>query len=177
MPAQLHGLSGVDQTISEKERRVAGMDDYLLRSYGSAAAAGAAATTFSVYVGYYEKQARGHTIHSPKNCLPGAGWEALASTTATVVTAAGTVEVTKYLLKRKEQRAIVLYWYQGRGRVEANEYRVKWNLLRDAALKRRSDEALVRVVVPVTQSEDKALEVATNVATDLIPALSRALPE
>jgi EpsI family protein len=175
VPKTMLGLDGVDQTISETEQRVAGMDQYLLRNYSRAGAA-ATATTFSIYVGYYEKQARGQTIHSPKNCLPGAGWEALTSTTTMVATANGPVEVTKYLLKRKDERAVVLYWYQGRGRVEANEYRVKWNLLRDAAMRRRSDEALVRIVVPVTKTEDTALQVATRVAGSLIPDVSRALP-
>ena len=59
------------------------------------------------------------------------------------------VRVNQYLLQRGEDQALVLYWYQGRGRVEANEYRVKWDLLRDAALHRRSDEALVRIIVPI----------------------------
>jgi EpsI family protein len=176
VPRDMEGLQGVDQTVSLAEQRVAGMDAYLLRSY-SASTAAAAATTFSVYVGYYEKQMRGHTIHSPKNCLPGSGWEALTSSTAIVSTTVGDIPVTKYLLKRDDERAVVFYWYQGRGRVEANEYRVKWNLLRDAAFRRRSDEALVRVVVPVTQSEADAVKVATRVAANLIPSLASVLPK
>jgi EpsI family protein len=174
VPVEFMQMRGTDQTVSEQEQRVAGMDSYLLRNYAPAATA---AMAFSIYVGYYQKQSRGHTIHSPKNCLPGAGWEALTSTTATVATAQGAVPVTKYLLKRDDDRAVVLYWYQGRGRVEANEYKVKWNLLRDAALRRRSDEALVRVVVPVTGTEEEAVKVATTVAANLIPSVSKALPQ
>jgi EpsI family protein len=182
VPAQMYGFGSINQEVSAQEQRVAGMDNYLLRVYSdpnvkAAAASAATAMAFSIYVGYYEKQMRGHTIHSPKNCLPGAGWEALTSTTAVIKTPQGDIPVTKYLLKREQERAVVFYWYQGRGRVEANEYRVKWNLLRDAALRRRSDEALVRVVVPVTKTEDEAVQVASRVATDLIPALSKALPQ
>jgi hypothetical protein len=69
----------------------------------------------------------------------------------------------------------VLYWYQGRGRGASNEYRVKWDLLRDAALRRRSDEALVRVVVPVRSGEDAAA-LAVRVAETLAPAVAEALP-
>ena len=29
------------------------------------------------FVSYYERQTQGKTIHSPRNCLPGAGWEVL----------------------------------------------------------------------------------------------------
>jgi EpsI family protein len=172
-PLEMLGLRGVDQTVSEQERRVAGMDEYLLRSYAGADSTSAG---FSIYVGYYQHQARGHTIHSPKNCLPGAGWEALTSATAAVPIAGASVQVTKYLLQRNDERAVVLYWYQGRGRVENNEYVVKWDLLRDAALRRRSDEALVRVVVPIATGENEALAVATAVASQLIPAVDEALP-
>ncbi len=128
-------------------------------------------------MGYYDRQTQGRTIHSPKNCLPGAGWEALAAGTARVAVAGGTaVVVNRYLIQRAGQEALVLYWYQGRGRVEANEYRVKWDLLRDASLRRRSEEALVRVVVPVTATDSDAARIAVTVAGSLVPAVAQALP-
>ena len=61
-----------------------------------------------------------------------------------------TYTVNRYVLKNRSAIALAYYWYQGRGRVTANEYVVKWNLLRDAAIHGRTEEALVRVVVPVT---------------------------
>jgi hypothetical protein len=81
------------------------------------------------------------------------------------------------LIHRAGARALVLYWYQGRGRVEANEYRVKANLLRDAAFRGRTEEALVRVVVPVDQSEAAAFALAADVASDLVSSVERALPD
>ncbi len=84
--------------------------------------------------------------------------------------------MNRYLLQRKDERALVFYWYQGRGRVQANEYVVKWDLLRDSALKRRSDEALVRVVVPVIETEDAAFDLATQVASILVSSVDTALP-
>jgi EpsI family protein len=133
---------------------------------------------YTVYVGYYDHQTQGKTIHSPKNCLPGSGWEALRSTTASVSTPAGPVTVNRYLLQNKSEQALVFYWYQGRGRVAANEYRVKWELLRDSAIRGRSEEALVRVVVFLNDQVDEATatEQATKVAADLVPALFRSLP-
>jgi EpsI family protein len=173
VPLEIAGFHGTDLTVSEQEQRVAGMDEYLLRNYARAGGAGAG---FSVYVGYYQHQTRGHTIHSPKNCLPGAGWEALTSGTTTVATQGGAVQVTRYLLQREKERAVVLYWYQGRGRIESSEYAVKLQLLRDAALRRRSDEALVRVVVPIATTEEDALAMAASIASQLIPAVDLALP-
>jgi EpsI family protein len=80
------------------------------------------------------------------------------------------------MLQRGTLRAVVLYWYQGRGRVEANEYRVKWHLLWDAAVTQRSDEALVRIVVPFERDEDAAVAFAERVAATILPAVDAALP-
>ena len=175
VPKVIDSDVGTDRTINKDEAAVAGMTSYVMRTYAPAGAA-ASAFRYSIYVGYYDSQMRGRTIHSPKNCLPGGGWEALSSGTATIATAAGAVEVNKYLLHREGQQALVVYWYQGRGRIEASEYRVKWNLLRDAAVHRRSEEAIVRVMVPVYGSEEDAFKLAASVAARLMPAVEQALP-
>ena len=73
------------------------------------------------------------------------------------------------MLVNSGQKAVVYYWYQGRGRVESNEYRVKLQLLRDSALRGRTEEALVRVVVPVLGSEADAIAQARRVSTQLVP--------
>ena len=67
---------------------------------------------------------------------------------------------------------MVYYWYQGRGRVAADEYQVKWQLLRDAALTRRSEEALFRIVVPLsdTVTESQADQIAADAIATLVPA-------
>jgi EpsI family protein len=174
VPARIAGFQATDLTLTDDERRAAGVTDYLVRSYGGGAPADSAA--FSVYVGYYDRQTQGRTIHSPKNCLPGSGWEALASEAVRIQTTAGAVVVNRYLIRKGSQRALVLYWYQGRGRVASNEYRVKWNLLRDAALRRRTEEALVRIVVPVADREEPAFDLGARAVQALIPAVARALP-
>ena len=88
----------------------------------------------------------------------------------------GTVAVNRYLLQREQQQVLVLYWYQGRGRVQANEYLVKWDLLRDSALRHRSDEALVRIVVPIRSDEEAAFALAAQAAVQVVTALPEALP-
>lgn len=176
VPDSIAGLRGVALTMPAAETEAAGVDAYLLRTFTAPADSGPRSEAFSLYVGYYERQTQGRTIHSPKNCLPGSGWEALASREETLEIPGGTVRVNRYLLQYRRQRALVLYWYQGRGRVAANEYLVKWDLLRDAALRRRSEEALVRIMVPVTGNEQQALVLARQAALRVIPALYGALP-
>ncbi len=173
LPSTLLGSTGTDQVIGADEQRVAGMSQYLLRSYGPDSA-----SRFSVYVGYYTSQRQGKTIHSPKNCLPGSGWEPLAAREEELAVGGKMVKVNRYELANHDQRALVYYWYQGRGRVAANEYRVKLDLLRDAAIRGRTEEALVRIVVPLsdTVSDSAAETVARAVSSQIIPALAQLLP-
>lgn len=182
LPSVIGGFDGADVTIPEEERKVAGVSNYLLREFRKDSV-----TAFSVYVGYYTYQMQGRTIHSPKNCLPGAGWQALGTGTTLIETAGATHLVNRYILANGEDRALVYYWYQGRGRIAASEFAVKWDLLRDVALRGRSEEALVRIVVPIArvaaQAGDEphtellaADRLASETASVLIPAVEAVLP-
>ncbi len=187
IPAVLMGEKGVDMIVPDEERKIAGMSDYVMRAFGG----DTLNYSFSLYVGYYDRQVQGKTIHSPKNCLPGAGWQVMdarqiASPGASANGTAGTVN--RVLLANEGVRALVYYWYQGRGRVESNEYKVKWDLLRDAALYGRTEEALVRIVVPVEMGEKGAMAraddaavqaadlVAQKVAAQVTPMVARVMP-
>jgi len=175
IPQEIEGYHGRGHRLSEGELQMAAATDYLLRTYAPQDSS-RGSSGFSLYIGYYAQQSQGRTIHSPKNCLPGAGWQVLASQTAPVSTESGTETVNRYVLQRGEESALVLYWYQGRGRVEANEYVVKWDLLRDSALRGRSEEALVRIVVPIVETEEAAFARARRVAATVMEALEHSLP-
>lgn len=177
IPTSLLGFAAQDVQISEDEQRVAGMTNYVMRMYSPVnTPEGTKKAAFSIYVGYYDRQFQGKTIHSPKNCLPGGGWEPLVASTALIATSIGEIPVNRYLIGNGQEKALVLYWYQGRGRVVANEYAVKWHLLQDQALAGRSDEALVRIIVPVVTDEAEAYVLATKIAGMLAPSVDRAVP-
>lgn len=149
------GLEVVDQKISANEQRVAGMTDYIARAYRRDST-----IAFTTFVSYYDRQTKGKTIHSPRNCLPGAGWE-IVSGGALQINAHNAVNpINRYVLKNGNNTAVAYYWYQGRGRVTASEYRVKWNLLRDAAIHGRTEEALVRLVIPIRSNPTTPIEVS-----------------
>jgi EpsI family protein len=145
--AHAAGFQVVEQTIPADEQLVAGMTEYVARTYRRDSV-----VAFTTFVSYYDKQTQGKTIHSPRNCLPGAGWEIVSGGLHAVSSPSGVVTVNRFLLKNGASTAVAYYWYQGRGRVTANEYLVKLNLLRDAALRGRTEEALVRLVIPVRDS-------------------------
>lgn len=178
----IQGLRGRDIVIDSVERQVAGMSDYVLREYSADST-----VAFSVYLGYYDRQVQGKTIHSPRNCLPGAGWEILQSSPLPLTTTPIPARINRVLLANKGVKALVYYWYQGRGRVESSEYKVKWDLLRDAALHGRTEETLVRIVVPVamtrvtdTVGTQRAIAAADSVAArvgrDLVGLVQQIIP-
>jgi hypothetical protein len=53
---------------------------------------------------------------------------------------------------------------------------VKWELLRDATLRQRTDEALVRVIVPIRGTEEEAEALARRVAERLASEVNRLVP-
>jgi EpsI family protein len=174
LPDSLVGLASVALQLPPEELAVNGASDYLLRAYHDGAV-----ERLGLYVGYYRQQSEGRTIHSPQNCLPGGGWEPVSHEVVSVpVDGRGAVPVNRYLIAREGNQALVYYWYQGRGRVAASEYRVKWDLLRDAAFFGRSEEALVRLVLPLSGpgSIAAADSTAMEAVAALVPALARSLP-
>jgi EpsI family protein len=173
----VQGFQVRNQKVSDEERAVAGMTDYVARAYSRNDT-----VAFTTLVSYYDRQTQGNSIHSPRNCLPGAGWDVLALGQRQLDVDGRKYTVNQYTLKNGTQSAVVYYWYQGRGRVVASEYAVKWNLLKDAALTGHTEEALVRVVVPVQASsagmDAKAFadSVGYDVATRLLRDVKLALP-
>jgi EpsI family protein len=163
--------------VDTNSQRVAGMDQFVNRIYLRDTV-----PAFTLYVGYYTYQTQGKSIHSPRNCLPGAGWEPVESSTIPITGAVGggSRSMNKYILANQGHYAAVYYWYQGRGRIESNEYTVKYNLMRDAALFGRTEEALVRLVVPLRPGPERKQEQiraeitrADSLAAALAPRLAR----
>ena len=148
-----------------------GVDEYLNRHYTAASTA-----PVSVYVGYYASQRQGDTIHSPQNCMPGAGWQPVFSDRATISAGSSSLPVNRFVIQKGLNRQAVLYWYQGRGRVVANEFANKGWLMLDAARLRRTDGGLVRLISPVTRTPEDAFAVLTAFSSALVPHLWRHLP-
>lgn len=168
------GVPATDIRVPPDEERVAGYSDYIVHEFQIADG-----RMLNIYVGYYDEQRQGKTIHSPRNCLPGNGWEPISREVVQVPSERfGSVGINRYELVREQERSIVFYWYQGRGRVAHNEYLVKYELLRDAALRGRTEEAIVRIVVPVIGNDVEAADrIGRQLAGPLIDDVERVLPQ
>jgi EpsI family protein len=145
LPRTLDAWSSVrDLPLPADTVATLGVDDHVSRVYVNAATS----HPVSLYVGYYASQRQGDTIHSPQNCLPGAGWQPVEGGRIHVPLENRSIEVNRYVIEKGLDRQVVLYWYQGRGRIVANEYANKFWLMVDAARVHRTNGALVRVMAP-----------------------------
>ena len=144
-----------------------GADDLLNRYYSARRE-----PAVSLFVGYYRSQREGDTIHSPLNCLPGAGWLPVVKERAAIQVPgrAAPIVVNRFVIRKGADRQVVLYWYQSQGRVIASEYWSKFYMVYDAVRSHRSEAALVRVISPVLPSEDSTAAAERRV-TEFVQAL------
>lgn len=176
MPSQVGSWRqvGADQRFDQQTESVLRADDYLSRNYALPDG-----RTASFYVGYYASQRTGATYHSPLNCLPGSGWEMDEAAPVTITPANGepAFEANRYIVQNGDNRQLLIYWYQGRGRKIASEYWGKIYTVIDSVRRRRSDGSMVRVMMPVGQSEEATLKAATDLAAQISPALPAFVPD
>jgi EpsI family protein len=167
------------QDFTKEILDVLGVDEYLNRAYRTDKA------YLGLYVGYYQSQRQGDAIHSPLNCLPGAGWEPISRSYLPVTVQATPggptqeISINRYLIRKGLDTQVVLYWYQSHGRVVANEYASKVYMVWDAIRSNRTDAAMVRIVSPVLGSgatEADAERAAVEFVKTIFPLLSRYLP-
>ncbi len=159
------------QTLDQRVLGLLAPDDYLSRTYVNAEG-----RPVYLFIAYYLSQRSGKTLHSPQNCLPGAGWEIIQRGS---IALANNATINDFTIAKENDRMITYYWYQGRGRVEANEYWDKIYGVQDAVFKNRTDAALVRVMVDSSDKpgvEEAARKLALDFIHQLRPELARFIP-
>jgi len=180
-PMQFSGWQGRQQAAFTKSvLDVLGLNDYLTRGYSSPEARGAV----DLYVGYWQSQRQGDTIHSPQNCLPGSGWGYLSQTIMEIPDPRQpsiTLPLNRNVIQKGLDRELVFYWYQSHGRIVASEYWSKFYLIADAVRMNRTDGAIVRVITSIAgdspEAEQRSQAVALRFINDLLPQLDAYLPK
>jgi EpsI family protein len=171
-PLVLGALQGRDLPLENWELEVVHVDDYVSRVYSSPGA-----PPVYLYIGYYASQRAGDTLHTPRNCLPGSGWQPVTATEIDLRLPSGRrAPANFYVVEKGLDRLVVLYWYQAHGRVVANEYRAKFYTIWDAIKLNRTDATLVKIDTPVRHDEAKAREFAVTFATQVLNQLDGYLP-
>jgi len=174
-PTQIAGFKTVaEMPLDQETIDQLGVTDYLNRWYFSPLQG-----QIGLYIGYFRSQRTGASIHSPKNCLPGSGWQPeKASIFELPVDDGRKVPINLYIVRKDLDEQLILYWYQAHGRVVASEYWGKFYLVYDALRLNRTDAALVRIAVPIVhgdegQARSRAIAFAKQITQDVDQIIPR----
>lgn len=139
-------------------------DSYLARSYRKPSA------SVDLFIAFYAQQRAGENMHSPKHCLPGAGWEIAEYGTTDIPVNKQLFKINNYKITKERERVLVLYWYQSKSRIIASEYMGKILLARDALLHNSTAGSIVRLTAP---DQPGALQNLRDFAAAVIPQMQR----
>lgn len=174
-PKQVAGYNSVaEMPLDAPTLKLLGLTDYINRLYVAPSIG-----QLTLFIEYFSTQRTGATIHSPKNCLPGAGWQPTQVGIYQMPLDDGRkVPINLYLIRKDLDEEVVLYWYQSHGRVVASEYWGKFYLVYDALRLNRTDAALVRIVTPVVGGDEeaarnRAIAFAKQITTDVDNVIPR----
>ena len=183
LPANLDSRTATDNPLDDETLAILGKGIYLNRDYfpdrNQAVISSGDRAAINLYIAYLPTQRSGQSIHSPENCLPGAGWTIVSSQVTHFTGGDGKpYEANDNLIVNGASTDEVLYWYQLHGRSIASDYRAKIDTLADSIRYGRTDEALVRIITPVLPGEerDSARERATIFAQQVVALLPAYVP-
>ena len=174
-PRQVGGWVGRDTPLAPGVLDVLGPGEFLARSYWRRLDG----AYIDFFAAYFPSQRTGNTIHSPQNCLPGAGWTPIEAGQFQLARPDGNLAtLNRYVLAKGPDRLLVLYWYQAHARIVASEYWAKFYLVADAIRLNRTDGALVRVTTPVVPGEGTlpAQKRAVEFVQFILPFLDSYIP-
>lgn len=172
-PTRIAEWRGQSSLLDPDTEKALALDDYLLADYyrpdGEAV---------NLYVAYYASQRRGDSLHSPRNCIPGSGWQIVEYQEISAIIAGEDRRINRVTIKKGSTKQLVYYWFDEQGRQFANEYRARFYRLADSIIENRTDAALVRLVTEIKPGEferdaDRRLQTFMQVA---LPSLKEFLP-
>lgn len=175
-PAQLGDWEGTDVALDKDVLNVLGPGEFLLRVYQNREQT---QPYVDIFIAYFASQRTGDTIHSPKNCLPGAGWSPVENSRVTLsLPGHAPFPANRYVIAKGDSRNIVLYWYWAHDRGVASEYWAKYYLVADSIRSNRSDGALVRLSSQMYPGEtsDAAERRLMPLASRMVPILDNYIP-
>ncbi|WAR45337.1 VPLPA-CTERM-specific exosortase XrtD [Methylomonas rapida] len=173
-PLQLAGWQGRRDYIEQKYLDTLKLTDYVVANYASADGKG----SVNFYSAYYQSQRKGASVHSPRSCIPGDGWQitSFGQREFPELEIQGTpLMVNRAVIEKGDYKQLVYYWFQQRGRSITNEYLVKWYLFYDAITLHRTDGSLVRLVTSLDKGQD--IEVADQRLQAFMKDLVTVLPD
>jgi EpsI family protein len=157
--------------FDERTLEVLKPSDYLSRSYQDQEG-----NRLSLYIGFHDGGPQSGPIHSPKQCLPGSGWNRLHDEVRSVNVAGQEVPYVSAIYQKDVQKQLFLYWFQVRDDILTNEYALKLAMVKNSILANRRDSSFIRLSVMATDDVEQAIRIGEQFIQDFYPALNSSLP-
>lgn len=171
-PTENSGWKMTSQSsFSENILKILKPSDYLVRRY-----AGPDNAVAELYIGYHSGAKGIGQVHSPKQCLPGGGWNRLKEDKVAVDVPGGKVNLVRAVYQKGDSKELFLYWYKVKGKTLDDEYSLKLSQITNSILYRRKDAAFVRISVPFETEEKAAFDGAVKFVQAFAPAVDEFLP-
>ncbi len=153
LPGEFVGWRNNLQQVDSSVVEVLGADDFIITDLISPSA-----EKFNLYIAYLDMQRHGHSWHSPRQCIPGGGWQITNHDIIPATTADGGQHfINRIIIENRGARQLLYYWYDQRGRKTANEFVMKALVVVDAVRIRRTDGAMIRIMTPIARNESIAV--------------------
>jgi exosortase D (VPLPA-CTERM-specific) len=156
-PAQIGDWQSTEVPLDDTTIQVLNATDYLSRNYGQNAT-----LPVNLFVSYYASERTGTAVHSPQVCIPGAGWEieqlSEIPNPYPGIGALAPERIKRLIIRRGAERQLVYYWFVIGGKPMLNEYLAKFREFENTLTLNRSDEGLIRLVMPIGQADTAAAD-------------------
>lgn len=164
---------GPNQPLPVSVLEVLGVDSYVSRDYEAPDQG-----RINFYASFFTSTQGTKTYHSPRNCMPGSGWNVISLQKIPIaIEGSKPVTVSRMVMQKGRDHLVALYWFQGRGRVMPSEYSEKVYRVLDSLFQQRTDGAFIRIIADAPRGQiDKAEELVTTFAGSVIPELNGFLP-
>jgi exosortase D (VPLPA-CTERM-specific) len=175
LPMRLGDFTGKREALGAEFIETLQFDDYVLADFRRPSG-----EQVNLYISYYSSQRKGQSVHSPRTCIPGGGWQLRDFETVDLALRDGQVQrVNRAIIERGDERQLVVYWFKQRDRVVTNEWLVKWYLFADSLFRNRTDGAMVRLITPIARGGDRrsAEGRIVELMSELRPILPRYVPD
>ena len=176
LPMQIDGWTGQDNDpIDQTSLDILGNPEYVLRDYTSPSGQ----FPVNLFIAYYATQKAGETPHTPFHCIPGAGWALAQHRIISLKNSDGsTFPANRFVMVQGRQRALLVYWFEAQGQEVANEYLLKYDLVKNSIRLHRSDGALIRLITVMEDGEsaDAAQARMMQFGDHVLPMLGNYVP-
>ena len=131
----------------------------------------------TLYIGYHGGRKGNGGIHSPRNCLPSAGWYTNSTELVPIRLLDGRdIEVVDTVMSKNVYTVSFYYWYQVRGGILTNEYALKLSEIWNSLVSRRKDASFIRISMPIQDGDEETTETLNDFVRVFYPVISGWLP-